>query len=63
MRVCARTGVFFLFFRLKIADSSERGIYPPAFLHGVGDFFILNKFPAIVLPAFNKCLNLPVNIN
>ena len=63
MRVCARTGVFFLFFRLKIADSLERGIYPPVFLHGVGDFFILNKFPAIVLPAFNKCLNLPVNIN
>ncbi|EGF54258.1 hypothetical protein HMPREF9445_00607 [Bacteroides clarus YIT 12056] len=39
MRVCARTGVFFLFFLRKIADSLERGIYPPAFLHGVGDFF------------------------
>lgn len=27
------------FFSEKIADSLERGIYPPAFLHGVGDFF------------------------
>lgn len=62
MRVCARTGVFFLFSE-KNRRFIREGIYPPAFLHGVGDFFILNKFPAIVLPAFNKCLNLPVNIN